>query len=280
MLAAGVCCALPGGPVMAEGLLKYPKGWTRVQGNTITFCSSAQDPAFDVHRDVARALARLMGLNHEFFPYHRDEQDQRPMAVRREEFVILLTDYCDVFLGTPVSTTPTFDRPADEETLSTLPYFITSFLLAVRAPKDAALSRLPPGSSIGAEFSSLPAMLLASFKKGSYPLRLYDTAGEVVEALLDGQVDAIAIWAPHLFKLLGAPQQRGVRVGPITELPGMEWAITGTVLRERTALRMAVDGAIERLLAAGQVSRILERYGFTPPFFRQPQPGFVPVDEL
>lgn len=280
VLAAGVFGALSAVPALAEGLLKYPKGWTRVQGNTITFCSSAQDPAFEVHRDVARSLARLLGLNHEFFAYHRDEQDQRPMAVRREEFVILLTDHCDVFLGTPVSTAPTFDRPADEETLSTLPYFVTSFVLAVRAPTEAALSRLPAGASIGAEFASLPAMFLASFKKGSYTLRLYDGPKELVEALVQGKVDGIVVWAPHLYKKLGDPQQRGVRVGSITELPGMEWAITGTVLRERTSLRMAVDGAIERLLGAGQVSRILERYGFPEPFFRQPQPGFVPVDEL
>ena len=280
ILLGAVLGAVTGFQVPARGMLQYPQGWTRVRGQTITFCASAQDPAFEVHRDVARAVARLMGLKHEFRAYQEGDRDGRPMLVRREEFVILLTDYCDVFLGTPVSTTPTFDRPADEETLSTVPYFVTSFVFASRTPSYTSLSSVPPGKPIGAEFSSLPAMLLTALRGGIYPLRLFDTPADLVEALLRGQVVGIVIWAPHLYKLVGAPEKQGLHVGAVTELPGMEWAVSGTVLRERTSLRVAVDEALKKLWTTGQIGAILERHGFVGPFFRQPEPGFVPVDEM
>lgn len=258
----------------------YPQGWTRVEGNRLTFCISAQQPLFDLEESIARAIALAMGANPDIYVYHASARQGPAMVIQRQEYVILLTDYCDVFMGLPRSVNATFDYPADEQQLSTRPYYTTQFVLVSRHPHVSRLSDLPAREPVGLETASLPSLFL-SVMRPALPQRQYP--GMVgSEALLDalerGEVKTAVVWAPALFQRWPSPESVGLHVHPIQELPNMEWLVVGGIRRDRTGLRTQIDAAILRLLQSGTIKAILEQHGLPPAFFRPAPLRYTPVE--
>lgn len=258
----------------------YPQGWARVQGNRLTFCISAQQPLFEVEESIARALALVMGANPDIFVYHASTREGPAMPIQRREYTILLTDYCDVFMGLPRSINATFDYPADEQQLSTRPYYATQFVLASRRPGRSRLSDWPAGQPLGVEAASLPSLFLSvlrpSLTQKHYP-RMVGSAA-LLDALERGEIDAAVVWAPALYHRWRNPESAGVSVQPIGELPNMEWLIVGGIRRDRTGLRTQIDAAILRLLETGRIQAILKEHHLPPAFFRPAPVRYVPVE--
>ncbi|MEZ4632928.1 MAG: hypothetical protein R2880_19820 [Deinococcales bacterium] len=249
---------------------QFPQGFTRVTGNTITYCVSLETPLAELDEDIARLIARSVGANAKFYYYDRygSSTSSRVMSMQRQEFAILLTDHCDVFMGMPRSINASFDYPADEQQLSTRPYMQVSFVLVSKNHAIKSIRDIPQGGSLLFEHASLPSMLISKVRPDIERLHAVATVGS--EALFDRferpDAEVMIAWGPSFFQRY-AELPEGWTVNSIKDLPNMDWLVVGGISRERTALRTQIDTAILKLIEDGRMQELLNDYELPQTFF-------------
>jgi polar amino acid transport system substrate-binding protein len=209
--------------------------------NSLPFASKVGDPpGFQV--ELGRALARELGVS------------------LRLDWII--TQYqmrsaaCDVLLDVIA------DREAQGETRLRIskPYYRTGVALAV--PSSSALTsfkNLNEHTKVGVQVGSVAAMIIGQRR---VPTSTFGFESDSLDALLNNELDAAAVTptAASYFNLTHPDKPLRIldRDESVTDL---NWNVAVGMVRPDDALRVAVDGAIDRLRADGTIDRIYRRYG-------------------
>jgi polar amino acid transport system substrate-binding protein len=180
-------------------------------------------------------------------------------ALRRS----LLAGQCELFMGLPV------DAAAETPGALTLtaPYYSTGYqLIRAQDPSTAAPAATDVRTArIGVERQSGAHMRLEQI--GSH-LVVYGNQGEVLDAVVRGDVDAGAVWLSDVDRLL---QGRTLAVNSLAHAAPdrpLRWNMAIGVRRADADLRTSVNRVVGDLLAEGRIKAIFDRYGlpFFPPF--------------
>jgi len=239
----------------------------------LTFCLDKQNPIWPLEEQVAKELARLLGLPAKFH-IHREAQgnlEAPAIPVTRREFQILLARFCDVYMGLLGSTTAAFDYPADEQMLATRPYYKTHYLFVSRQANS--LNQVPKGEPVGIVGRSLPYNLILRQYPGRFNLAPVLNSETLARKLLSGELKHGIIFAPALYGLERNPAQKGLRVSSLEGVPNSEWYVIAAVARDRPTLRNQLDQAIGRLLQSGRMSSILQQQRLPTAFFKSTSPN-------
>lgn len=249
----------PSSPSSTTGFLR--------NSSTMLFCLDQQNPIWKFEQDMALAVARSLGRKAEFF-IHRTplpDLDTTPQPLDRLELLRLFAHKCDIYPGLVGSTTPAFDYPADEQMYATRPYLKVSYLFASRDPKVKSLSELPKTAPLSMERRGLPAYFMYTTRKGQFTDRPVNTAARLVQDLVTGKASTGMVFASQLYGRVPNPASKGLSVSPVRELPNMTWYIIYGLRRDRPSLRGQLDGAIARLIAKGEVQKLLVKHGLAQP---------------
>jgi len=226
-----------------------------VDPDNLPFSSSnPETPGFDV--EIAKAIAQGLGVRVQYYwieTFHGDR------AIRRS----LFRGKCDGFMGLPAD--PAFQKELEDLDFSRS-YFGSGYVLVVR--EGSPVKRLEDlrGKRIGVEVSAGADYPL--FKLG-YSRVHYHSTGEVLEAVEKGEVDAGALWAPALGRLLReTPHPRVKMVEGYVPEPGLRWNVAVGIRRGDDDLKKALDRVIEELIRSNTIEQTLAKYGvrFYPPF--------------
>jgi polar amino acid transport system substrate-binding protein len=115
------------------------------------------------------------------------------------------------------------------------------------------------GRRVGASGRSLAAMLLA---QRGVRLTFFGYEEEMIEAVARGEVDAAAVSPAAVgYFNLRHPDTPVRFVHAYDAEPELRWNLAVGLRRADTALREAIDAAIDRLVAAGALRTIYSRYG-------------------
>jgi polar amino acid transport system substrate-binding protein len=91
----------------------------------------------------------------------------------------------------------------------------------------------------------------------SADVQVFDTSGDVVAALKNGQVDGIVTDLPTAFYLTAAELDNGKIVGQFSAPGGDEW---GLLVQKGSSLTPCLDQAIEALTASGELQSITDQW--------------------
>ena len=244
-------------PQVPPGILEGPETGRRLTGDTIIFCVDPRDPAHEVDRAIAEAIAGALLLEPEFHVV------QRTLVTDTiENLYVDLVNHCHVSLG--------FKHLSNAYAswlILTRAYYRTSYVLAVSDPSWSSLTDIPRDRPIGGVpgtvgdvrfLTTLRSMgeqrLWPRYPKGSHELAL--------EAVLDGSLGAALVWAPSAWALKRSSARfdelRLVYDDRISEPIGV-----GAVLLDGNAfLRSRIDDAIAALSAYGTIEEILASHDF------------------
>jgi polar amino acid transport system substrate-binding protein len=86
---------------------------------------------------------------------------------------------------------------------------------------------------------------------------VFNSSGDVVTALKNGQVEAVVVDLPTALYLTAAQVENATIVGQFGKASGEEW---GALLAKGSPLTACVSGAIESLEASGELEKITQRW--------------------
>jgi ABC-type amino acid transport substrate-binding protein len=247
----------------------FPQGHLRT-GPEVTFCLDKRNPTWKVQQAIAREIAWQMGRPAEFHVHKEapDDPTRFHPASTRQEFLVLLANYCDAYMGLPGSTTAAFDYPADEEMLASRPYYRASFVLVSRDPAVDTLADFGTADTVGFQGRGVPYMLAVKMRPDQFAIERFQSSAALADALKTGAVDHGVVYGPTLFDRVPKPDKHGLHVQPVTSLPNMDWFVFAGLRSDRPTLRQKVDEAIVALLQRGRIGQILDEHGWPSDVFR------------
>lgn len=86
---------------------------------------------------------------------------------------------------------------------------------------------------------------------------VFNSSGDVVTALKNGQVEAVVVDLPTALYLTAAQVENATIVGQFGKAEGEEW---GAVLSKESPLTACVSGAVEALEESGELEKITQRW--------------------
>lgn len=235
----------------------------RIRGDSVSFCLNEQGYLAQFEEALARELTEVLLLNPRFFTYvHRDPP--RPydysLSVDLDDLYYLLINECDVFMSLSLA-----GDTGLEWLRLTEPLFSTGFVMAVLDESEhvESLMQLPGDSVVGARYMSQAHLDLGALNRARplserWQVLPYDNNPILFERLLDGTLDAIAIWEPAL---VGLSQDLN-EVGNVRILNGGEarfrtLQFSFGLLSRDTFLLESLDAAIEELRASGRLDALM-----------------------
>lgn len=259
LLPAALAQQDPNSPTSTTGLLR--------SSSALTFCLDQQNPIWKFEQDMALAVARSLGRRAEFYVHRRPLPDAStaPQPLDRLELLRLFAHRCDIYPGLVGSTTPAFDYPADEQMYATRPYLKVSYLFVSRDPRVTTLSQLPKTMPVSMERRGLPAYFMYATRRGQFADRPVDTAALLVSDLKSGKAKVGMVFASQLLPRVPDLKKAGLSATPVAGLPNMTWYVIYGLRRDRPSLRTQLDGAIARLIARGEVQKLLAKHGLNRP---------------
>jgi len=217
-------------------------------------------PGFQL--ELAEAIARLLGVqlhvNWIVFARHARRAD------------------CDAVMGSIVQSRVGASREAGEEGDTdqrqngeevtgephlTKPYASSGYVLVVSTPA-ADVPRLAElkGGRVGIEQGSWPHYLLT---KQGIPTASYANQLEILDAVARGSVVAGLVTDPYVgWFLMQRPGAVKVSSAPMPA-PELGWNVAVRLLNADPALLSALNDAIDRIIADGNIVRIFAKYGVT-----------------
>ena len=219
----------------AIGLCAHP--------NSLPFASKAGDPpGFQV--ELGQALARELGVS-------------LKLDWIITQYQIRSAD-CDIMMDVIA------DREAQGETNLAIskPYYRTGVALAVpSASKLTSFKSLDEHTKVGVQVGSVAAMVIS---QRHIPTSTFGFEVDSLEALANHEIDAAAV-TPTIASYFNLTHpDKTVRILDLDDSEtNLNWNVAVGMVRPDKGLRDAVDGAMERLRAAGTVGRIYGRYGVT-----------------
>ena len=210
--------------------------------------------------DVARALAKALGVELSLLPFHADEDmhdDLRNMVWRGH---YLGFGPADVLLHVPV------DRPLMEQTPQVQifgPYWRERVMIARDLGKVREMPSLEAlaGQRIAVPGQTLAGWLMIGADGGRYRDQLitrWKDGVEAAEALKRGEVAAAAANASELESVLSGDSRFAIEPLPVPRMRD-GWAVGMAVKRDATDLAQALQAAVNELASSGQLREIFAR---------------------
>ena len=172
---------------------------------------------------------------------------------------------CDLVLGLTV--TGSDEHQLDpSEVIYTKPYMSTGFVLVTRGAIPG-LTSLDDVKRMNIKIG-LPAYSPMSdyADENDIPHETFFQNFRVIDAMLDGKVDAAMIWSGAISQAkLNRPDGDLRMVEGYIPIPEMRWDSAWVLKNTETEFKKFIDEAFEEMLESGEIKRIVERYGM--PFF-------------
>lgn len=225
---------------------------------TLRYCIDPRDPAWEVDRDIAIAIAGALLVEPAEFvvedPSVRESLDRL--------YTHLLQD-CAIYFGFKL-----LPGLYPEWLTVTRPYYNVGYVLVTASPDWSSLGDIPPGTPISPTLGTAADFRLIQYNNSLDPARRWQrfpasSDEAALSSVISGGTEAALVWGPSL-KALSAthPEYVGLRAIALDPLPTLA-APVGAVLRNtETALRTSVDRAIESLVADGTIAAIIADHDF------------------
>lgn len=244
-------------PQVPPGVLEGPETGRRLTGDTIVFCVDPRDPAHEVDRAIAEAIAGALLLEPEFHVV------ERPLVADAIENVYVdLVNDCHVSLG--------FKHLSSAYAswlILTRAYYETSYVFAVADPSWNSLSDVPRDRPIGGMPGTVGDVrfltaLRSMGEERRWPRHPKGTHELALEAVAEDRLGAALVWAPSAWSLMRDADRfadlRLIYDDRISDPIGV-----GAVLLDGNGfVRSQIDEAIAALAADGTIEEILGSFDF------------------
>jgi polar amino acid transport system substrate-binding protein len=155
-----------------------------------------------------------------------------------------------------ISITPTREKAVD----FSAPYYSANQAVVALEDSDAAkaksLAELKD-TKIGVQINTTSLSTVDEEIEPSNKPEVFNSSGDVVTALKNGQVEAVVVDLPTALYLTAAQVENATIVGQFGKAEGEEW---GALLSKESPLTGCVSGAIEALEESGELEKITQRW--------------------
>jgi polar amino acid transport system substrate-binding protein len=222
------------------------RGYLRVCADPSNLPYSSNDPAtpgFEV--ELAALIAREVGVTPRLEWHATYVRALKPLR----------DGVCEMFMGLPQDRR---FREGNPWIAVSRPYYTMVHGLVSRSEAGPLSVAELKGKRVAVELASIAEFHVAykDVERG-----LYKTQQQAVAAVSNGSAVAAMVWFPVAGWM--ARDRPELRVAPVTD-EGLTFPIGAGVRRRDPGLAAAVDAAIEKLLASGQVAAILAKYHAVP----------------
>ncbi|MBS1888902.1 MAG: amino acid ABC transporter substrate-binding protein [Actinobacteria bacterium] len=155
-----------------------------------------------------------------------------------------------------ISITPTREKAVD----FSVPYYSANQAVVAlegsAAAKARSLAELKD-TKIGVQINTTSLSAVNEEIEPSNKPEVFNSSGDVVTALKNGQVEAVVVDLPTALYLTAAQVENATIVGQFGKAEGEEW---GALLAKGSPLTACVSGAIEALEESGELEKITQRW--------------------
>ncbi|MBS1860309.1 MAG: amino acid ABC transporter substrate-binding protein [Actinobacteria bacterium] len=155
-----------------------------------------------------------------------------------------------------ISITPTREKAVD----FSVPYYSANQAVVAlegsAAAKAKSLAELKD-TKIGVQINTTSLSTVNEEIEPSSKPEVFNSSGDVVTALKNGQVEAVVVDLPTALYLTAAQVENATIVGQFGKAEGEEW---GALLAKESPLTACVSGAIEALEESGELEKITQRW--------------------
>ena len=155
-----------------------------------------------------------------------------------------------------ISITPTREKAVD----FSAPYYSANQAVVAledsEAAKATSLAELKD-TKIGVQINTTSLSTVDEEIEPSSKPEVFNSSGDVVTALKNGQVEAVVVDLPTALYLTAAQVENATIVGQFGKAEGEEW---GALLAKESPLTACVSGAIEALRKSGELEKITQRW--------------------
>ncbi|HVW47357.1 MAG TPA: ABC transporter substrate-binding protein [Solirubrobacterales bacterium] len=155
-----------------------------------------------------------------------------------------------------ISITPVREKAVD----FSAPYYTAKQAVVAldgsEAAKAKTLAELKD-TKFGVQINTTSLKAVEEFIEPSSKPEVFNSSGDVVTALKNGQVEAVVVDLPTALYLTEAQVENATIVGQFGNAEGEEW---GALLAKESPLTDCVSGAIEALEESGELEKITQRW--------------------
>ena len=155
-----------------------------------------------------------------------------------------------------ISITPTREKAVD----FSAPYYSANQAVVAldgsEASKAKSLAELKD-TKIGVQINTTSLSAVDEEIEPSSKPEVFNSSGDVVTALKNGQVEAVVVDLPTALYLTAAQVENATIVGQFGKAEGEEW---GALLGKGSSLTGCISGAIEALEESGELEKITQRW--------------------
>ena len=212
--------------------------------------------------DVARALARKLGLKLTLLPFAAGENlgdDLRNMVWKGHYFGY---GPADVLLHVPVA--PQLMNENDKVSIFA-PYHVETVRLVRSARSMPVFDGVDAlaGKTIGVEKVSIAAMVLLGEGDGRFrdKVRIFETAAEALEQLKAGRLDAVLANRSEIEAVFRDDTAFPLNEVAFQRLPRSGWAVGMAVRKDDQDVARLLQAAVNELRDSGELHAIFARHG-------------------
>ena len=155
-----------------------------------------------------------------------------------------------------ISITPTREKVVD----FSVPYYSANQAVVALEDSEAAKAKSLADlkdTKIGVQINTTSLSTVDEEIDPSSKPEVFNSSGDVVTALKNGQVEAVVVDLPTALYLTAAQVENATIVGQFGKAEGEEW---GALLAKESPLTECVNGAIEALEESGELEKITQRW--------------------
>jgi polar amino acid transport system substrate-binding protein len=155
-----------------------------------------------------------------------------------------------------ISITPTREKAVD----FSAPYYSANQAVVALEDSEAAKAKSLADlkdTKIGVQINTTSLSAVDEEIDPSSKPEVFNSSGDVVTALKNGQVEAVVVDLPTALYLTAAQVENATIIGQFGKAEGEEW---GALLAKESALTQCVSGAIEALEKSGELEKITQRW--------------------
>lgn len=155
-----------------------------------------------------------------------------------------------------ISITPTREKAVD----FSVPYYSANQAVVALEDSEAAKAKSLADlkdTKIGVQINTTSLSAVDEEIDPSSKPEVFNSSGDVVTALKNGQVEAVVVDLPTALYLTAAQVENATIVGQFGKAEGEEW---GALLAKGSPLTECVSGAIEALKKSGELEKITQRW--------------------
>lgn len=244
-------------PPVDSKFLEGPRSGRRLTGDTITFCVDPRDPAHEVDRAIAQAMADALLLKADFHVIERELVTEDIQNV----YIDLVND-CEVYLGFRLiaGTFPNWLTP-------TRAYYRTSYVVVVADPDWKDITDVPRSLALGSVAGSVGDVRLLTYinalppeqRWARYPQASHEVA---MQGVLDGNLGGALVWAPAKWQLTKSDPELADLHAVTAEGVSEPIGVGGVILVGNDFLLSQLDAAIANITEVGTVAEILGENDF------------------